>query len=682
VTTEIPNSCESTQSDETISYNSSDSDSDSEEFLDNNNTGNYFQDLRSGHEAYLSIHNTHEYESESTVDNNCEIQNFHASYDNENDYLRVRVDDCIDEDCLRVTHDNDDVYNIDVDKDDYSKDNEENDYLHVADDDSKDDDYVQVHDDGSDYSSDDEFSEENGSDFNEEGLSSKPDALGIIFLYPQQLITKSCEQLTNSGLVSHLSGLLGGYKKLKDIKLLMTRTIKCLIWIYYHIHHNTMSYEGSDILEWFKVVASSHYHMFPHYAEYLETSFKFTASTIINHFLDISAATSWLILFKPRAAGESGSSILCIQSLEHVMKAINKNFTRKLKKEGTEKDLATAVGLRRIPVNGIKTLMQCVLDQMSWVQKLTDAAETGQGLIDKFMYNEFMAVLFSCMYVFSPQGRVGGIADLNYCQAEDLLARGYTLSKTFKTQGTYGFQPVTLSPEGAHLLSFYVNHARKSVNRKSFSLPDDPLWLTSDGKRQTKISRIVTSFFEKYLGLHITTNSIRTLVETNAKDLLDSNLISSVEREAVSAVNGHTSQIVRSHYLLKDRVKDVHNSRKVFNVMRERSDLTSTPNDQYLTDHISWETESKGSYIDWGTEHPDYEKKMGRAVWTDREIEFIREWIKSVNGQYNGRNTVAQLLAYITQGIGHQKARPIFHQAHVLNSSRLRHGYRKVVDIL
>ena len=67
----------------------------------------------------------------------------------------------------------------------------------------------------------------------------------------------------------------------------------------------------------------------------------------------------------------------------------------------------------------------------------------------------------------------------------------------------------------------------------------DPLWLNCKGERETNISRQVIAFFRQYADLHITTTTLRALVEIQADQMHKTGAISLVEREAVANSNGH-----------------------------------------------------------------------------------------------------------------------------------------------
>jgi len=106
------------------------------------------------------------------------------------------------------------------------------------------------------------------------------------------------------------------------------------------------------------------------------------------------------------------------------------------------------------------------------------------------------------------------------------------------------------------------------------------LWLTHAGKKQARIGREVSNNFIRNLELNVTTTGIRSLWETAAKDMLADEIISESQRQAVSDLNGHSSSITRSHYLLHDRTADVVKGRQVVDAYQNHS--SSSHGSSYL----------------------------------------------------------------------------------------------------
>jgi hypothetical protein len=491
-------------------------------------------------------------------------------------------------------------------------------------------------------------------------------------------------QFQESGMITHFESVVGGSKRQRDINSILKRTTKCLFWMHNYVLKTEWDNTKHSIIHWFLNTVKFHYEHFCPYAQYLECIEGYKAGTIVNHLLDIKAAATWLVLFRRRKEGSSKIQVHRLQGLHVVLKAIQKSYIKKMKMELTGKDISNAVSHRRIPIDGLKALMECVIQNLPLIEKLYESVVIRSERIPKHLYNDVLDLLFSAMYVFSPQGRAGGITELEYGQGESLLSQGYVNCKIFKTQGCYGYQPVTLSQESALAFSFYVNYLRPRV-RDGMPQAAEPLWITYDGEPIRNVGRHVTAFFQRQLGLHITTSAIRALVETKARELLDANQITAAEREAVSNVNGHSSQTVKAHYLYLDRAKDVDDSRVVFSKLRETLESPQYPNaSAEQSNQFEWSTETNVQYINWGHQHPDYAKTTGRVRWTVAELKYIKDWLlinAGEGGIYEGRINICSMLhKYITRANGDETAIPIFHALHILNACKLRHGYRTVIE--
>jgi hypothetical protein len=122
--------------------------------------------------------------------------------------------------------------------------------------------------------------------------------------------------------------------------------------------------------------------------------------------------------------------------------------------------------------------------------------------------------MFAAIYVFSAQGRVLAIQDLTYADGETLYAKKEVLSGKFKTKTKYGYQPIVLATVAIQLYDFYWITLRPVFSSLEQRLPKSALWLNYDGSPCRTFGSRVTKYFLYGLGINITTNRIRSLVET------------------------------------------------------------------------------------------------------------------------------------------------------------------------
>ena len=125
----------------------------------------------------------------------------------------------------------------------------------------------------------------------------------------------------------------------------------------------------------------------------------------------------------------------------------------------------------------------------------------------------FARLLSASFYAFSIQGRPQAISQMTAVQAEQLLLHGRVKTKNFKTKRTYVYQMVTVLNDSARLLSIYRDTLLPVLLEKSTSVPKTFL-LNYNGKTCLQVGRRVVEFFQQSLGLHLTTSSCRSMVET------------------------------------------------------------------------------------------------------------------------------------------------------------------------
>lgn len=77
----------------------------------------------------------------------------------------------------------------------------------------------------------------------------------------------------------------------------------------------------------------------------------------------------------------------------------------------------------------------------------------------------------------------------------------------------------------------------------------------------------------------------------------------------------------------------------------------------------------------WGMMHPDYTSQNRRILWSSQEMEYIQDWL--VDNSHRTKNRATELLKHIRLDTN---SHHIFHVNHIVDSTRLRHGIRKVEE--
>jgi hypothetical protein len=257
-----------------------------------------------------------------------------------------------------------------------------------------------------------------------------------------------------------------------------------------------------------------------------------------------------------------------------------------------------------------------------------------------------------------------GIEDMKLRQVEDLLKNSVALSQTFKTHSAFGYQPVIAGKLFKELLQIYIDRIRPVAaahnHKKDMTNPDAPLFLTFKGKAEKGISRRITRYFEKGMGLHITSTMIRAVMETTGHDKMVSGEITSEMRKAVSQVNTHSSAITQDYYQLSNMVQDANRVLGVFDPNDTNSAIPAPIPVVYVKKT-------------WGSSHPivkSDQRNTRRAVFSTAELKYMTNLILTIP---QGTNFVARCLHHIVRD---PEATLIFHERHTLKTDRLRAGFR------
>jgi hypothetical protein len=488
------------------------------------------------------------------------------------------------------------------------------------------------------------------------------------------------EQLEQTGMTVHFQSMIGGHKTLQVILLIQKRLISFLCWAYAEVNRFPIDAEEVNLVSWFKEVEQFHDKLISSYTIFLELNQGFRGGTIVNHLYDILLTVRWLAHYKPLCNDDGSPLQINMDAFEYIVKAANKQHRKKQRKEASMNDMENAVANRRMPKNGLKSLIQCVLDNSERMEPILSK----NGFLSKEEFDNFVGLMYTSMYTMTTQGRVGGIEALRYGQVDELLLNGYILSRNFKSRSSWFYQPCIFSKLSVRLIRHYVTYIRpKLVNTSNSLTTHEPLWLDWNGQAEKGIGRHVTRYFSQHLDVHITTTAIRSLVETQAQQLFERGVINKEQRESICHINGHSLATAEMFYIERDRIQDVYNTRDFFQliVANDPDASDSRHYDDLDFGSVNWKPHREYEYRDWGQLHPEYGQQKKRYMWTKQELTFIQEWYQDrvLKRCDTGRlMTVASLWNYITKGPGMEKALPIFHTHHILNATRLRHGYRVV----
>lgn len=113
------------------------------------------------------------------------------------------------------------------------------------------------------------------------------------------------------------------------------------------------------------------------------------------------------------------------------------------------------------------------------------------------------------------QGRPQAIEKMTVADSITLLHTGRLESDKFKTRRTHRIQMITVEDSSHTLLKLYMDTIRPLVLlQNNIIVSPKTCILNYDGVHPASICRRLIEFYEKHCGMHITTTTIRSLLET------------------------------------------------------------------------------------------------------------------------------------------------------------------------
>ena len=226
-----------------------------------------------------------------------------------------------------------------------------------------------------------------------------------------------------------------------------------------------------------------------------------------------------------------------------------------------------------MPSGGLKGMQDIVRRHADIVIKTYKSVEEATTPQTKYTYNDLQKVLLNSMYVESIQGRVAGMHDLSIRGADELLATGITMSRVLKTRDTYVYQPITLAAASRPLMMLMRFVGLPWATQTTNLLPELPFWVSATGNRLTSrdVGRLVTKLYLSE-DMKVSTNTIRSQVETDAEEKYESGAISFQTRVAIAHSNGHSLEMARLCYVKRRRNRDAGAANQLFTLVQQTAD--------------------------------------------------------------------------------------------------------------
>lgn len=270
--------------------------------------------------------------------------------------------------------------------------------------------------------------------------------------------------------------------------------------------------------------------------------------------------------------------------LENNMKKVRKALVKEKNKDALEKNAENLIKDGKWPKNGLPELLEIVESDYEWAMNLT-----AKDFETRKTYNTFLSWLYSCYYVSSVQGRVGGIEDMQYCQKDALmLPKGHETSTNFKTSFYHSKQAVLSSEMSSKATELYVREARSvivdRVNNPSLNDDNASLFLTFEGKRESYLGKRITDYFFMKTGgkLRINSTCIRSLYETTADELFEKGDLTLQQKNSVTRLGGHNGATVNQYYLKRRLEQSVDGARDFMSIVHGSNTTAPAPSPAHL----------------------------------------------------------------------------------------------------
>ncbi len=327
------------------------------------------------------------------------------------------------------------------------------------------------------------------------------------------------QKFQDAGLVNFLMSKIGGSLSTKAANSVLLRTIKCLQWIFhhkkkYHLLPNKLFITLTTLIK-------KDYKLLSDYVSFLEVQLLLKSSTIVGVLSELVKTATWFVLFYQSTNASFQMDQSQLVGFLAVIKALRKNYRKEMVAIKTSATISTITYNMELPeasssLEQLHKLQDAINDRLTWFNFLVQQCSKYSPIevFDKSTYENFLRMMFAAIYVFSAQGRVLAIQDLTYADGETLYAKKEVLSGKFKTKTKYGYQPIVLATVAIQLYDFYWITLRPVFSSLEQRFPKSALWLNYDGSPCRTFGSRVTKYFLYGLGINITTNRIRSLVET------------------------------------------------------------------------------------------------------------------------------------------------------------------------
>ncbi len=523
-------------------------------------------------------------------------------------------------------------------------------------------------------SSDDSDEERNGSSFvdvleiagqdSEEFLPEHQTAITITLIVPFE------QRFVQLGWREYHYSFAGGKKTTEETDVILRSVVKLLLRIYYTARQGAWPFVAFMTVYDFLIRLVKERALKVALNNTIE-AYPFQNETLRVHLMHLVSALRWLETLstlnfhrsKSLHDGMATLDVMLLSAMRGIKKVIRKSIRTR------DNSMKTAVETGKYPPGGRQDFVVVVKSDFTlMVQQF--AVGAAFVVITESFYNRFMELFMASLWVLSPQGRIGPIEAMNLDVLEELRSQGMTTSRHFKTSESSSKKMcVIMMPKTClALLELYMKFLRPVVQpRNQVPKPTDAILYSYEGRRLDFVTRLVTSYFSRTMQLHVTSTSLRKIVESEVAQRTD---LSRDQKDAVHAMVGHSRGIAEEFYIYGN----------VTNTARIAAAALELPGDNEMALVTAAVASPVYAARVWGKDHPDFAKPAGRkARWSTAEKDCISDIVLELQERPGKHETalMAEVLKVIKERV---ECLPIFHPTHVFNSARLRNGYAPLVQ--
>jgi hypothetical protein len=392
------------------------------------------------------------------------------------------------------------------------------------------------------------------------------------------------------------------------------------------------------------------------YVQVLRINHGKKVGTCYNVVLDIRHWLQYMTIHEKKnipSVMEYYRNVLC-----KLMKQKRKDQKRRLSREQLQTE-------NKFPAGGKAELINIFEKKASRVNNILHNLRNELTVTEK---NKIFAYYWIVTHIFihNPQARVKAITEMSINDIEKLRKEEYLTSTEFKTADTYGSQVIPCNKITFYYIEAYVVLLRPWLNMKNNdSDSTDKLFLSLSGRPFSNVGICVTRLFSAISKYHITTNSLRTIFETDVSDAAINGVITDAQRDYVARHNNHSSITAWHHYQKRKAVEAAQTTTGVHIAMY------GEPSSQIKPLNLAAYDETYAPSMS-GDEEQDVRKPVRvRSDWTDEELMHLRNWVEHYEQKYGNLKKNWMKCLIVMRKFG------CFQECH-LTTEKLREAYKRL----